>query len=80
MTIQKKNTHGGFMDSFDVITREDGRRAMARDVVKASGFALWRKLVDKAYALLSSGLGRERVADILATQTPRLPQKPPLPR
>lgn len=61
------------MVHFNDATREDGRRVLAREVVRQAGFPLWRKLVDKAYAFLSSGVHRDRIALILRTQTPRLP-------
>ncbi len=65
------------MDVIGTVLQDDSRRRLAREVVQRAGFGRFRKLIDRAYAMLCSGMHPDRVTGILRTQTPRLPTHNP---
>jgi len=73
--ISKMQTHC-HSDDLAIMSRAERRRQSARNIVKAAGFPLWRKLVDNTLAMLDAGHSERFAAILLTKTTARLPQAP----
>lgn len=53
--------------------RQKARREAASGIVKANGFPLWRKLVDKVLTMMNAGHSEKFCGILLKKTTDRLP-------